>query len=610
MHRHRAFGLRSRIFASYSAIVVTLVLGVTLGLTLYVRASLLDREIDTLLRFVQKSAEQVDTNLQSLKETAVQIGLMPEIVDIFALLSRNPEPGTNRFESDFFDAGKKIVRALSGIKYEHFTTGRISLYDRDGSFISYGRLQSSRGTTMKSYETGLVADLWERVGTLGGRPLVLDPHGDFWSEKTPEGLLSVLWNIKDLDYNTSFGLVEVQQSFQETIRLVDPGDLPGTQAILFGQEGKILWESDGSLPSEPVRAIIASSGKKTGSSLQPLRLSASTGAVPAVLVWGPANEGMWTIAYLRTEEQVLHALRNSVTVLVLSGMALMLLSIGAVGLLSVRLSEPLHKLSRHLDKVDWDNLSVELDAGSDADIMVINKAFTQMFERLQASSRLLVQSRVHESKAHLLALQSQMDPHFLFNMLAVLSAEARAVKAGRMVEMCTTLAATLRYVSDYDTSHTTLATEFSHVKSYLELMRFRFEDGLVFDLDVCAHADEIFVPKLILQPLAENCFRHGFADRHPPWVVSLKITADDASWQASLEDNGNGLTDAEREQILGRVAHFLEDPADTIGNLKIGGLGLVNSLVRLKLHYGDAGSFEIGRSALGGTGIILRGPIC
>ncbi len=614
MRYHRLFGLRSRIFVSYSVIVTLLVLGVTAGLTVYLRSSLQIQETENLLRLVQKSAVQVEDNLQVLRETAVQVGLTPEIVDIFTALSRDEGVRTNGFESDYFDAGKKIVRTLSGIKYEHFSTGRISLYNSRGDYISYGRLPSSRKKTLKSYGEGTVDELSGQLEKLDGRAFVLDPHpdlwSDLWSENDADKLLSVLWNIKDLDYNRSFGIVEIQQSFEEIVRLVDPGTIPGTSAIMFGKDGSVLWQSGKNIPVDSIWAIIKEERIARGSALRKIAPTDTGKPINQTLVWNQANEGNWTIVYVRTEESILLTLKNSVTILLLSALLLMGFSIGAVLVLSIRLARPLQKLRRQIDQVDWNNLSVELETGADADVFFINQAFTQMFDRLQTASRQLVQSRVHETKAHLLALQSQMDPHFIFNILSVLSAEARTLKADRLVSICSTLAETLRYVSDYDVSHTTLETEFIHVKQYLELMRYRFEEGLEFSLSTCPNASKIAVPKLLLQPLVENCFRHGFADRHPPWKVHIAIDSYDGRWSVCIEDNGKGLSDEETKEILDRVNLFIEDPATTIGTMKIGGLGLVNSLVRLKLQYGDRSSFEIGKSETGGTRITLGGPSC
>lgn len=595
----RVLGLRHRIFLSYSVTVVVLVVGVALGLTLYLRTSLLEQEAATLLNFVQKSSTQVDDSLRSLKETAVQVGLVPEIVDVFTSLARNPGTAENRFETDYFDSGKQVVRALAGIKYEHYATGRISLYNLDGSFISFGRLSTRRSRTSGAVAGPLIADLSKRLTNLGGLPLILDPHPDFWSDQGGDSTLSVLWNLKDLDRNVSYGIVEVQQAFGETVRLVQPGDIPGAQAMILGAEGQVLWESTPSLPAAAIQALIAAKGLKAGSGTESM----------GVVAWSQTSQVPWTIVYLRTQDEVLLPLRNSILILALSALVLMGLSLGVVLLLSIRLSQPLYRLRLQLDRVDLNNLSVELETGADADVRFINRAFTQMFERLQTSTQQLLQSRAHESRAHLLALQSQMDPHFLFNILSVLTAEARALKAERLEVICTTLAETLRYVSDYDTSHTTMAAEFHHVESYLKLMRFRFEEGLEFQLSPCSHAEAIAVPKLILQPVVENCFRHGFADRQPPWVVHLDAQTTPGGWQVAVEDNGCGLSGEEAQGILDRVARFLDDPSNTIESLKIGGLGLVNSLVRLKLQYGDQGHFELGRSPLGGTRIVLSGPI-
>jgi sensor histidine kinase YesM len=173
--------------------------------------------------------------------------------------------------------------------------------------------------------------------------------------------------------------------------------------------------------------------------------------------------------------------------------------------------------------------------------------------------------------------------------------------------MCSTLAESLRYVSDYDTSHATLAAEIRHVRGYLELMQFRYEDGLEFTLDHHEDGENIFVPKLILQPVVENCFRHAFADRDPPWRLGMRVSVDHQGWRVEIVDNGKGFGAQARDDILEKVESILKNPSSTIDSLKIGGLGLVNSLVRLKLHYGEQAYFALENQEGGGTKITLGG---
>ncbi len=611
MPTHGAWKLRSRIFLSYSIIIAAILTALATGLTIYLRSNLEFQESRNLEFLCQKSATQLDDSIRSLQEVAVQIGVTPACVEAFSALSHSPRQPGNRFETDFFEAGKQIQRSLAGIKYMHFSSGRISLYDDYGNYVGYGRFGENRDLRNQVLAGGLIPNLNQQLLALDGKPLILEPHADFWSDRTDGPLVSVIWNVKDLDTTTSYGIVEVQQAFSEVTRLVNPAAHTDTTALLLSSSGQILWSNT---PSAGLReagldqVFTSTTSDNSGSLLKwfgPIQREAFY-----LLSWSRASQVPWTIVYLRTEANVLTPLRYTTTILVLAALAIIGLSLGVVMLLSIRLAQPLQRLRLQLDKVDLNNLSVRLEESADADIAFINQAFADMFARLKSSTDQLVLARAHEAKAHLLALQSQMDPHFIFNILSVLNAEARSIKASRLVTICTTLADTLRYVSDYDNASTSLQAEFNHVQSYLELMRFRFEAGLEFQLSPLANAEAVFVPKLILQPVVENCFRHGFAGRRPPWRIDISATASDQDWRVEINDNGCGWEESERQAILDQVEQFMADPATTIDRLKIGGLGLVNTLVRLRLHYGGSAIFELGTNGNGGTRICLGGPRC
>ena len=588
--------LRARIFWSFSLIVVVLLVAATAGLTWYLRASLLDQEQRTLANLAQKSSSQISDRISILMETAIQLGLAPPIVAGF---NETPAlPGyQNRFETENFNQAQEIVRALASIRTIHFSTGRVSLYDRSGSYIGYGGLGESHDRRISQFEGKLVESLWNKLAQLDGKPLVLGPHGDFWSEAKDDPVLSVLWNIKDLDTNRSFGVVEVQESWREFTKVLMPTEGTNGQVALIDQSGKPLWQS--STIADLHRAFQKAESDPSVGNFQVSQSLVAFEQVPGV---------PWWVFHFKSESQVLEPVAWGLVGLILASLLIMALSIGVVRAISVQLARPLSNLRKQLDQVELDKLSVSLDMRADSDVAFVDQAFIDMFARLKRSTQQLVDARNHEITAQLLALQSQMDPHFLFNMLSVLTAEARQLKAERMELLCSTLAEALRYVSDFDSEPTTMEAEFRHVNLYLNLMKFRFEGGLQFELQPCSDAQLVRVPRLILQPLVENAFRHGFSNNRPPWIIRVVASVDDARWSVTIEDNGTGIDPDLWARVQARVEEFLLHPADALTHGRIGGLGLVNTVVRLRLKYGQTSIFEIVSREDGGTRITLGGP--
>jgi two-component sensor histidine kinase len=143
-------------------------------------------------------------------------------------------------------------------------------------------------------------------------------------------------------------------------------------------------------------------------------------------------------------------------------------------------------------------------------------------------------------RAELQALRLQIEPHFIFNALNAIAtaifeaprhAEAMIAALGNLLR---------RSLSDAQTPEITLADEVALLEDYLAIMRGRFEDRLTVELDIAADCRAMLVPSLILQPLVENCFRHGFSADHANLRIRVTAAARDGRLAIAIADNGAG----------------------------------------------------------------------
>ena len=191
--------------------------------------------------------------------------------------------------------------------------------------------------------------------------------------------------------------------------------------------------------------------------------------------------------------------------------------------------------------------------------------------------------------ARLQALQSQLEPHFLFNTLNGISS---LVAEGRN-EAAT---ATIARLSDFlrltmqssGTPEITLAQELAFVRQYLDIQQLRFGDRLGFELSVTSEAMEAVVPTLILQPLVENAVRHGILPRARGGRVTISARTVTGSLLLNVDDDGPGM---QRSMSLSK------------------GLGLSNTATRLAEIYGGRAELTVGRSQAGGVGVAIRIPL-
>ena len=198
------------------------------------------------------------------------------------------------------------------------------------------------------------------------------------------------------------------------------------------------------------------------------------------------------------------------------------------------------------------------------------------FLRFQEHQQETVQLRMDAAKlqanlaeARLSALRMQINPHFLFNTLHVISDHFEEnPRAART--MIARLSEILRYTLDgTETRKVPLSREIQFLDSYLDIQRFRFEDRLEVNIDIEPDAQHALVPTLILQPLVENAIKHGISQIEGQGIIEIRCWRENEELHIRIQDNGPGLM-------------------NTNGNHREGnGIGLRNTKERLEMLYGD-----------------------
>ena len=213
----------------------------------------------------------------------------------------------------------------------------------------------------------------------------------------------------------------------------------------------------------------------------------------------------------------------------------------------------------------------------------INSMIDLELERARASAALSM-----ADSARLRVLQSQLNPHFLFNSLNGVATLIRENNRADAAKMISTLSDFLRAtVHRVNVPQITIAEELDFLDQYVELQQLRFSDRLRVQIDVQDDTYSALVPTLILQPLIENAVQHGVLMKESGGSVLVSIRREGDTLRVLVEDDGPGPSAAE-------PARF--------------GIGLTNTAERLRALYADGASMSIGRAASGGFAVLLSIP--
>ncbi|WP_426452143.1 cache domain-containing sensor histidine kinase [Paenibacillus sp. S-38] len=272
-------------------------------------------------------------------------------------------------------------------------------------------------------------------------------------------------------------------------------------------------------------------------------------------------------------------------------------------LLTVRLSRPFSRLLHTLDSVGEDSLYVVSKNYKYVELNLIGRKFKELVARIEHLVKLNYSSEIALQEAQWKSLQSQIQPHFLFNTLQLLQTEIVCGRAADSNRIILALSSLLRYSMLRSSDAVTLGEELGNVRDYLFILAKKYDNRLSFDCEVEDPALlEAPVIKLILQPVVENAILHGFRENPVGAEIRIRVTAVKRGMLVTVIDNGCGMSRERREWVRRQL--------DGGESARSGSIGMHNVDRRIKLRYGPGYGLRIRSTPGRGTRIciLLPGP--
>ena len=207
------------------------------------------------------------------------------------------------------------------------------------------------------------------------------------------------------------------------------------------------------------------------------------------------------------------------------------------------------------------------------------------------------------------ALQSQINPHFLYNILDTIRGQALIDDADEVAKMVETLSSFFRYSISRTGSMVTLRDELDNVLNYMRIQQYRFQDRFSMEIRISEEDKEAYnctVPRLILQPVVENAIVHGFKDRYHGGVITIEVQLSE-DLLICISDNGSGMSSEELVALNRKIDNGQQYRQESKGK-KSGGIALVNVNERLQLLYGKGYGMSIYSLPKEGTKVELLLP--
>ena len=451
---------------------------------------------------------------------------------------------------------------------------RVSVYSENGFFIS-SRFEKTESVTSMSDEAKVTIASLSYRSICDAQPFrrhIVGPHNDPWTEEFMgvfSAVRSVAWRGEQIGYvEVNAYLDDLADMFmwQEHDGFLVQGIFDnGTQ--LFRNHGDDIVYSD----------------------LNPTGLTRVQKDGVDRLVVGLYSDYLHMTVYVSQDmtiynQQADTLIRNYVLVAV----AILAVTLMFVVAFSLGLTRAIRKLTRRVKHLPVDTILAHSDEvlnttvthPRDQEIHKLETTMNRLMVKLQGSMNAQLALREGALQAQLNALQMQINPHFIYNTLNIISAKGMECGSEEIIDICDQFAQMLRYATDLRSKTATLGEELQNARRYLQLVKVRYEDQLTYRIDVPEGMSGLTLPKLSLQPIVENALTHGFAGRTDPRTVGITGEVEDGLLRLTIRDNGNGFSDESLQRLQNAFAEMEKAPTAFSSE---GGehLGLINTYLRL-----------------------------
>lgn len=283
----------------------------------------------------------------------------------------------------------------------------------------------------------------------------------------------------------------------------------------------------------------------------------------------------------------------------------MLFVIAFVLFLIQKVTKPLSTLAKFLKKSSPDEPLPTLPVTTIDEVGQLIISYNRMSSRIENLTDEVKKNESLKKEADMMALQAQINPHFLYNTLSSVHWMALMKGEGRIADMVGSLSDFLRFSLNSGQEYCTVNQEISHIDNYVNIQSIRYPDKFQYEADIPTELLEKRMLKLLLQPLIENAMIHGILKRDGLGSISVHAIAEGETITFTVEDDGIGMSAERLEELRTRIASRLESEE----LIETGGsYGLRNVHSRLMLHYGPAAGLQIDSEQGIGTKVTFTIP--
>ncbi|CAI6082108.1 sensor histidine kinase [Cohnella sp. JJ-181] len=537
--------------------------------------------------YIEEVIKQVNTNIQSYVDNMENISLLALTnKDVKYYISNNSfitEEERRPYE-------KRISDLFQSILYTRKDIASIMVFGYNGRYVSDRRI-----TTLNPNAPPREQSWYIGARQAGGKSVISAPHVQNIIKDEYRWVVSLSRELKNTDGITADGVFLVDLNLSVVSDLLKQIDI-GKKGYVFivDREGDIVYHPQqqliySSLRTERIEDVLRA---PSGTSF-----AVSDGNGKRFYSVQDTSFG-WKIvgvAYAGDLIGYKGTLRNSLLISLIGIAVALLISVA----LSHRLSRPIRSLQRNMRLVEKGNFEVKAPVQQMDEIGQLSRTFNMMVGQIKNLMDEAISTQEHKRKSELALLQSQINPHFLYNTLDSIVWMAEQKQHEEVVLMTSALARLFRASIAKDQELVPIRVELEHIRSYLLIQKMRYASQLEYRIEFDEDILRFKTLKILLQPFVENAIYHGIRNKPEKGTIVVRGIALGDAIVFEIEDDGAGMT----AEAIDRIWH----PAPVESGFA-GGIGIGNVHERIRLFFGPAYGISIQSEPYEGTRVTIKIP--
>jgi sensor histidine kinase YesM len=592
MRRHT---IRSTLFATYAIIILISFIAFSAYFVFTETQNLRMQVFSALRQNAQNVSATIDNELTQMNMVAMNVSYSNLVKDTFYkyLEVRQAKDTLSTFEN-----AKMLGELLTSILGPNRPVDQVNLYALDQGVVASGMSSGTRDDRAEDqpWFKPLKNNGFSKTVYYKGQ----DPYlSRYYTDPDGKRFIAFVRRYYDLFSNPQ-GYVEIQKSVRKMLAsAINYESLYGESILILDQDGNAM------LPQKSAWGDIPGTLKEKGQPNDFFELKAGTAGHDAYALYIPSAQSDFTTVLLIDRSDVLVPVTKYLRGIILPLSMTLLFALVLAFVASKRITQPIRAiyhevrhfdLEKHRDRKEPLTKIMELSA--------LHDSFFDMQAKVESSMQKQLMLQRQEMQSRMLALQSQMNPHFLYNSLAAIQSMAEEGMAEEIVIMCQAMSRILRYISSDTGMSVRLRDELQCTEDFLQCMVIRYQGDLSYDTDIPEKLMDIQVPKLCLQLLVENAVKFVSSNR-PPWHIHISgsFTAD--RYEVTVSDNGPGFDENTLRELNESIRVINE--TGLLPSLSIGGMGLLNIYARYRMLNSHDVIFVIANNIGGGASVTMGG---